>query len=164
MEGEMTTGSVQTAIEPTPTDAPSPPFKGLLVPLEGLELTEAGLPFARTLAHLRRADLSRVRVADGRAPLGHPAGAQIKAAAEAYLEQLADGYWTDYAIDYALPHGEPAAEIARVAELRALDLIVMSTDGRNRLDRALVGSVADTLVRRTQLPLLPIRAGPPLGR
>jgi nucleotide-binding universal stress UspA family protein len=152
----------RTIAERAPEEVGEIPFKRILVPLDGSELAERALPFARSLAHLVGGNLILARVADGRRPFGDPVEAQIEA--EAYLERLADGRQAGCVAERSLPYGDPATEIARLAGERSVDLIVMSTHGRDGLGRALRGSVADTLVRTTQLPLLLVRAGLPLAR
>jgi nucleotide-binding universal stress UspA family protein len=57
--------------------------------------------------------------------------------------------------------GEPAAEILEVARARGADLIVMGTHGRTGLEHALMGSIAERVVRRAHCPVLTVR---PAGR
>ena len=53
--------------------------------------------------------------------------------------------------------GTPAAEIVAAAEEAGCDLIVMGTHGRGGLDRILLGSVAERVVRSSQVPVLTVR-------
>jgi nucleotide-binding universal stress UspA family protein len=53
--------------------------------------------------------------------------------------------------------GEPAVEIAQLASDLASDLIVVGTHGYKGLDRLLLGSVADALVRNAPCPVLTYR-------
>ena len=50
--------------------------------------------------------------------------------------------------------GAPAVEILAAAQRDSTDLIVMGTPGAGRLGRALVGSVADAVLRRAPCPVL----------
>jgi nucleotide-binding universal stress UspA family protein len=59
--------------------------------------------------------------------------------------------------EYLLAEGDPAVEIQRVAQLRRCDLVVMGTHGRTGLERLLMGSVAEHLVRRAPCPVLVVR-------
>jgi nucleotide-binding universal stress UspA family protein len=52
---------------------------------------------------------------------------------------------------------EPAAGILRLARARRADLIVMGTHGRTGLQRALLGSTAETVVRESPVPVLVAR-------
>ena len=50
--------------------------------------------------------------------------------------------------------GEPAAEIARVAEEKGVDQIVMGTHGRGAVGSLLIGSVAQRVVHLAKVPVL----------
>jgi nucleotide-binding universal stress UspA family protein len=70
------------------------------------------------------------------------------------------------AADVSVTIGEPAQEIADVAEEYATSLIVMSTHGHRTLSRMLLGSVATEVMRHSKVPLLivPPHARVPMGR
>jgi nucleotide-binding universal stress UspA family protein len=53
--------------------------------------------------------------------------------------------------------GEPAEELLRAAERFGADVLVMGTHGRYGLNRWFGGSVAETVVRRADLPVLVVR-------
>ena len=53
--------------------------------------------------------------------------------------------------------GHPAETIVHVAQERAADLIVMGTHGRTGLRHALLGSVAEKVVRLAPCPVLTVR-------
>jgi nucleotide-binding universal stress UspA family protein len=59
--------------------------------------------------------------------------------------------------------GEPAAEIVSFAKSSGVDLVVVGTHGRTGLEHALMGSVAERVVRRAHCPVLTVRpaASPP---
>ncbi len=50
--------------------------------------------------------------------------------------------------------GSPSREIVRYAEDNDCDLIVMGTHGRGGIDRLLLGSVAEKVVRSSKIPVL----------
>jgi nucleotide-binding universal stress UspA family protein len=54
--------------------------------------------------------------------------------------------------------GSPAHEIVELAELGHFDLIVMGTHGRSGIAHAVLGSVAEKVVRRATCPVLTVRA------
>jgi nucleotide-binding universal stress UspA family protein len=54
--------------------------------------------------------------------------------------------------------GVPWSEIVRFAESNAIDLIVMGTHGRTGISHALIGSVAERVVRRSPCPVLTVRS------
>jgi nucleotide-binding universal stress UspA family protein len=53
--------------------------------------------------------------------------------------------------------GEPAAEIVSFARSSGADLLVLGTHGRTGLEHALMGSVAERVVRRAHCPVLTVR-------
>jgi nucleotide-binding universal stress UspA family protein len=53
--------------------------------------------------------------------------------------------------------GEPAAEIVSFARSSGVDLLVVGTHGRTGLEHALMGSVAERVVRRAHCPVLTVR-------
>jgi nucleotide-binding universal stress UspA family protein len=53
--------------------------------------------------------------------------------------------------------GTPYAEIVRLAKSDSYDLIVMGTHGRSGIAHALLGSVAERVVRKAHCPVLTIR-------
>jgi nucleotide-binding universal stress UspA family protein len=54
--------------------------------------------------------------------------------------------------------GEPAAEILSYAERSGVDLLVLGTHGRTGLEHALMGSVAERVVRKAHCPVLTVRS------
>ena len=54
--------------------------------------------------------------------------------------------------------GAPFVEIVRAARAREVDLIVMGTHGRTGLRHALLGSVAEKVVRKAPCPVLVVRS------
>ncbi|MCC6175995.1 MAG: universal stress protein [Chloroflexi bacterium] len=61
------------------------------------------------------------------------------------------------AVTTIVGEGDPTDEIGRLAVEGAYDVIAVSTHGRSALSRMLVGSVADRLIRTSEIPLLVIQ-------
>jgi nucleotide-binding universal stress UspA family protein len=55
--------------------------------------------------------------------------------------------------------GEPAKEIVTFAHGRGVDLLVLGTHGRTGIEHALMGSIAERVVRRAHCPVLTVRPG-----
>jgi len=53
--------------------------------------------------------------------------------------------------------GNPADEILKLAEKESVDLIVMGTLGSSGIERFLLGSVADKVIRSSRIPVLTVR-------
>jgi nucleotide-binding universal stress UspA family protein len=62
------------------------------------------------------------------------------------------------AVRWIVREGAPAEAIVRAAVEERADLIVIGTHGRSGLDRLLMGSVADRVVRRAPCPVMTVRA------
>ena len=58
---------------------------------------------------------------------------------------------------WAVRTGVPHAEIAGAAAQERADLVVIGTHGRGGLDRALLGSVADRVIRLAPCPVVTVR-------
>lgn len=144
----------------------------ILVPLDGAETSTRALPTALALARATGAPLELVRVFDvpfgsltGRAgPLGvTDAAAELRARARHEMEGIAerlraDGVPTTVAV---LDGTDVARVLLAHAEAGDAALIVMTTVARGALGRALVGSVADAVMRGAGRPVVLV---PPLGQ
>ena len=53
--------------------------------------------------------------------------------------------------------GHPSSEIINFADNNNIDLIVMGTLGKTGLDRFLMGSVAEKVIRGSKVPVLVVR-------
>jgi len=62
------------------------------------------------------------------------------------------------AVTTAVLEGHPSSELSTYAENNAVDLIVIGTHGRKGLDRLLIGSVADKVIREAKVPVLVVRS------
>ena len=143
-------------------------IKTILVPLDGSVLAEAALQPALDLARDYHAKLVLVRAAEAHTlPMSDPTDAQVEAVrtAEGYLagarERLGRAGLAD--VETAVWYGPPAEAIVEAARYRGADLIVMSSHGRSGLERLVLGSVAETVLRSTETPTLLIRPGAALA-
>lgn len=57
--------------------------------------------------------------------------------------------------------GYPADEILDYARANAIDLIVMGTHGRRGINRVVLGSIAEEVVRRSEVPVMTVRMSQP---
>lgn len=60
-------------------------------------------------------------------------------------------------VETAVEPGKPARTIVSYAEGNDIDMIVMGSRGRSGLSRVLLGSVAETVVRRASVPVTVVR-------
>lgn len=59
---------------------------------------------------------------------------------------------------YVVEVGTPKDRIIKYARDNEIDLIVLATHGRSGIGRMLMGSVAETLLRKSECPVLTVRA------
>jgi len=139
-------------------------IKTILVPLDGSILAETALTPAVDLAREHGARLVLLRAAEAHSlPMADPTEAQVQAvrAAEDYLTDARGrvGRAGVGDVDTSVWYGAPVEAIVEAARYRRADLIVMSSHGRSGLGRLVLGSVAETVLRATRVPILLIRPG-----
>jgi nucleotide-binding universal stress UspA family protein len=57
-------------------------------------------------------------------------------------------------VELVLLEGRPAEELIRYSEEAEMDVIVMGTLGKTGLDRLLLGSVAENVIRHSKIPVM----------
>ena len=62
-----------------------------------------------------------------------------------------------FAVRLVIRFGDPAQEIADLVEEDDIDAVVMATHGRSGLSRAIMGSVAERVLRMVHVPVVMIR-------
>jgi nucleotide-binding universal stress UspA family protein len=139
--------------------------KVILVPLDGSTLAEHALEPA--VACLRDSGrLILMRAAEGLGSAFRDAtGAQVTAVTEAqeYLERVAARIQCAGArgVETMVWYGSPVEAIVDAARHCKAELIVMSSHGRSGLGRLLLGSIAESLLRVTSIPILLLRPDAP---
>ena len=143
-------------------------YTGILVPLDGSKTAEKVLPFARFLARRLKLPVELLEVIDvaeiGRRIL--PAKAKfvdtaletIERNSAKYLNKIAGTFAEGVVINCTVVKGTPAEAIVDKAAADKASLINMATHGHSGIDRWLLGSVAEKVLRSTINPLLLIRA------
>lgn len=137
-------------------------MKHIVVPLDGTRASEVALPYAVALAKRANSRLTLVRAAQA-PPLETDAArgeAERVLVAHTYLDQLAHelSSTSDVAVDTGVPVGDAAGWIVAEVALRQADLVVMSTHDPGGPRRWVLGSVAESVVRYAQVPVLMVRA------
>jgi nucleotide-binding universal stress UspA family protein len=134
----------------------------ILVPLDGSELAEAAIAPALEIAEAGSPVLILMRAADARILPGTDViGAQVQAVREA--EDYLAGVKTKLektgakGIETHVWYGPAAPAVVEAAKVQKVDLIVMSTHGRSGLGRIIFGSVAESVLRGTRVPILLVR-------
>ena len=117
---------------------------------------------ALELARALRADLLVVSVIDPttRGPGPHVARMDQRRAAREVAAQalVVRGRRAGVAVEFLVWEGEPGPAIIEAAEAERADLLVVGTRGRSRVERMVLGSVSDHVVRHAPCPVLIVRA------
>jgi nucleotide-binding universal stress UspA family protein len=139
----------------------------ILVPHDFSEPAIAAQEYAAALAKTfnARLDILHVRQRSaGDTIVEFPVGIEERlddAVRQRLLELVKTQETTAGDLDLQVWSGTPHLEITRYAKERAIDLIVMGTHGRRGLAHAVMGSVAEKVVRTAPCPVLTIRRGEP---
>ncbi len=142
-------------------------YQRILVPLDGSKVAEGVLPHARALAFAEGAEIILLRVAVNPAlefTFSDPSVAQgivedLETQSKEYMAGVEESLKKDgFQVSTLIREGAVADMIQRTAEEVGADVIAMSTHGRTGPARWLLGSVADRVVRNSNIPVLLIRA------
>ncbi len=142
-------------------------FKKILYTTDFSDESKRAFTLASDLAAIHQARLFIVHVAETTVPVTvlPPAGAAtvlppVVPTQEELSEQLRSIAPDDpiIAYEHALLRGVAGEEIVAFGRDTAIDLIVMSTHGRSGLERFLLGSVAEHVVRHAACPVLTCNA------
>ena len=141
-------------------------IKKILLPVDFSERSEKLIDSAKSMAKTYKANLVIVYVAGDFTPYTGFTVPQIsiELLEEGVLrdaEDKMDGFLNKHfvGIDYCegkVLNGNPAEEIIKYAEEQDIDLIVMGTHGYRGVEKMLLGSVAEKVVKMSPCPVLTI--------
>ncbi len=140
-------------------------YTNILIATDGSQYTKNAIDYGIELAKITGAKLYAVYVVDTAAFASIPMDAALesmygllKQEAEEALKYVTDRARSeDLEVEGFIAEGHPAEEIMRYAEKNQISLIVMGTLGKSGLDRFLLGSVAEKVVRSSKIPVLVVR-------
>ena len=146
-------------------------FKKILIATDGSKRTQNAVETGLEIARVHQSKVSAVYVVDTvtftSVPMdvtwenmyqllkeeGEEAVGRVKAAAPAGVD-----------VETHVLEGNPALEITKFAKDNGIDLIVVGTLGKSGIDRILLGSVAEKVVRIAPCPVLVIRSQKQSGK
>ncbi len=144
-------------------------YKHILIGTDGGELMGPVYDHGAYLAQLTDATVSVVYVLDVAGFTAYPIDASWEnmydvllgegkdIVANAKRELITRGVKEERVVAEVLD-GHPAEELDTYAEHHAIDVIVIGSHGRKGLDRLLIGSVADKIIRGAKVPVLVVRS------
>lgn len=148
-------------------DHPAGRIESILVPVDFSEHAAAALSHARHLADASGARLDVLHVLESvaypDAYLGlagpSPAEGTSRDAIRDELERMvAEAPGPDVPVELHVAAGRPAAEIPAFAEDHGTDLLVIASHGLTGLERVLLGSVTERVIRRSSCPVLTVKS------
>src|ERR1044072_6518300 len=122
------------------------PFRNILLPTDFSTNAQAALKYAAAFARHGGGRVVLFSVQDGKADLQSQAN-----------EILSDPLLSGVDTEQLFVEGEPAGEIAQGAVDHDIDLITVVMRGRNRLSRAVGGSIAEGIVAESPCAVLAVR-------
>jgi nucleotide-binding universal stress UspA family protein len=128
-----------------------PRFSTILVPIDFSEVARGALQVAIALAR-PGARLIVLHVIEA----VHIASEGYREAREARLREH-EAVDPGVPVDYLLREGDPPEEVLKLAAELHPDVIVVGSHGRTGLDRLLMGSVAEAILRGSPIPVVVVR-------
>lgn len=139
-------------------------YKKLLIPLDGSQLSEAILPYARVLAkglkipvdllRIIEREVIEVAVNPKRNYFFDDVEADLRSSCNDYLAGVAASFVETHNVNCVTFVGDPAEVIVDTASVDPDALIAMSTHGRSGIQRWYLGSVADKVLHASTNPML----------
>jgi len=155
-------------------------FKRLLVPLDGSRFGSRALQYATEVAQRFDAEVIVMQVVKPATPMpattGMAPGMESPTTAELTVQAALDEDKRNTARakrylggkvraiksqgikgSYRVAVGDPAESIIEFSQKDHVDMVIMTTHGKSRLKRAIMGSVADAVIRESGKPVLVVR-------
>ena len=123
-------------------------YRRVLVPLDGSELAERAIPYAKTIARTKGSELILFTVSIASVE-------QLDRPMKSYLELHANELQSQgIKASVAIAYGNVADEIVSFADKNNIDLIIISTHGYSGIKRWVLGSVAGKVLYGTSVQVL----------
>ena len=138
-------------------------YSQILVPTDGSPASDAAIEHAIDLARQYDATLHALYVVDGAAYSTLEAGSQVvvdalQSEGEEATRRVAEAAErADVGCETVVATGTAYSTIRDYVDEHAIDVVVMGTHGRKGLDRYLLGSVTERVVRTSDVPVLTVR-------
>ena len=148
-------------------DPPTLPYRNVLVPTDGSDCATGAVEHALSIAGACDATLHALNVVDDAAVMGSPGAGlptgyleNLKSLGEEATESLATAAEDeDVTVQTAVEHGRPGEGIEAYGEDHDIDLVVMGTHGRSGIERFLLGSTTEEVIRNGTFPVLAVPEG-----
>ncbi|WP_323172476.1 universal stress protein [Natrialba sp. PRR66] len=139
----------------------------ILVPTDGSPEVERALEYAFDLARTHDATIRALYVVNISGYGGLPMETAweginnaLRGEGETAVDRVEELAPDDIEVETAIFEGSPSRVIVEQAASEDCDLIVMGTHGRGGIDRLLLGSVTERVVRQAPVPVLTVQVDP----
>jgi nucleotide-binding universal stress UspA family protein len=146
----------------------TPPFRSILVPLDGSATAEQALPLAIAVAQRARSKIRLALVHQTLIAPVHLGTERLYTSIELSVRKSEREYLRGWADRIRESSRRPTTAVTLTGSIapaldqyvrdNSIDLVVMATHGRGPLRRAWLGSVADHMVRSLEVPVLLVRS------
>ena len=141
-------------------------FRNILFPIDFSECSEMVFPNALEMAkkfgarlHLLfvARDISYLTAIDVSRDVLMNTVSEVARAGENKMEAFCGKHMGDFSnYETKVVMGSPAEDILKYATEKGIDLIILGTHGRKGMDRILMGSVTDHVIKHASLPVLTV--------
>lgn len=140
-------------------------YRNIVIATDGSENTQRAISYGIELAKLSGATVHALHVVDISSTVSNnwtvgkkTISEMMKSEGENILSEVKKiGKDSGVEVKEVLLEGHPVKEIIYFAKNNNIDLIVMGTLGKSGLDRLLIGSVAEKVVRGSKVPVMVVR-------
>jgi nucleotide-binding universal stress UspA family protein len=148
-------------------DEPTLPYRNVLVPTDGSDCATAAVDHALSIAAACGATLHALNVVDDSIIVGSPGGVlpenyldSLEDMGEEATEALAERATEQgVVVETAVEKGRPGDGIKAYASDNEIDIVVMGTHGRSGVERFLLGSTTEQVIRTGTCPVLAVPDG-----
>lgn len=141
-------------------------FKKILIATDGSKRTQNAVEMGLNIAKERGSKVYAVYVVDTVTFTSIPMDVTwenmyqlLKDEGEDAVKAVKDQATAGVEVETKVLEGNPAVEITKFAADNGVDLIVMGTLGKSGIDRILLGSTAEKVIRIAHCPVLVIKSG-----
>ena len=132
-------------------------FNTIMVPTDGSEYSQKAVDTALALAKKLDSTVVAVHIIDEK--LIYPYEV-LEEEGKGILHKVQEkGKEIGVKVDEILIVGSPTNDMAKITEKAGADLVVMSTHGKTGLERLIMGSVAESALKKIQVPVLLVKKG-----
>jgi len=133
-------------------------YSDILVPTDGSQGAKAALEHGIAVASKWDAILHTLYVVDARLARSGPLLETLREEGRKAVRDVeVTGTKAGLTVVTEIVEGNPHEEILDYVTEHGIDMVIMGTHGRTGLDRVVMGSVAERMVRRSPVPVLTVR-------